>query len=169
MRYIASAIAVVLVVVAPKVWAQSSQTDPFVGTWKLNLPKSEGMWKAQPQPKSATPQPQSYELITMSIADGTMQYKVEYAQGNERHKTANCTAKFNDAKWQDVHGEAEEGLSALTLVKINDRLHYWVTRTKDGQFGGVIHHKLADDGKSFTSVRIGSDGYVQYVRVFEKQ
>jgi hypothetical protein len=40
---------------------------------------------------------------------------------------------------------------------------------KDGQFGGLVQRRLADDGKSFISTRVGSDGYVHYVRVFEKQ
>src|SRR5262249_31270271 len=115
--------------------------------------------------KSASPQAQSDEVITMAIANGAMQYKVEYAKG----KSAAYTAAFNDAKWQDVRGETEGGVAALTLVKVNDRLHYWVTRSKDGQFAGLIHRNLADDGKSFTSVFVGTDGYVQYVRVFDKQ
>jgi hypothetical protein len=145
--------------------AQNAAADPFNGTWKLNATKSAAQWEAQKQPKTAAPQAQPSELITIAIADGTMKYRVEYGQG----KAASYTAKFNDAKWQDIQGEAEGGLSALTLVKINDRLHYWVTRTKDGQFGGLVQRRLADDGKSFTSTRVGSDGYVHYVRVFEKQ
>jgi hypothetical protein len=139
--------------------------DPFDGTWRLNAAKTQTVWAAQPQPKSATPQAQGTELMTMHVADGTMQYKVEYAGG----KTASYTAKFNDAKWQDIRGDAENGIAAVTLVKINDRLHYWVTRTRDGQFGGLIQRRIAEDGKSLTSVRVGTDGYVQYVRVFDRQ
>jgi hypothetical protein len=165
MRLIALFMTVMLAATATAASAQSAAADPFNGTWKLNSAKSATHWEAQKQPKSAAPQAQSSELITISIADGTMKYRVEYAQG----KAASYTAKFNDAKWQDIQGDAEGGLSALTLVKINDRLHYWVTRTKDGQFGGLVQRRLADDGKSFTSTRVGSDGYVHYVRVFEKQ
>jgi hypothetical protein len=32
-----------------------------------------------------------------------------------------------------------------------------------------VQRRMAEDGKSFTSVRLGSDGYVHYVRVYEKQ
>ena len=169
MRFIPSCIAVMLAIIAGEARAQNAPADPFNGTWRLNVAKSTSMWQAQPQPKIAVPQPQSHELITMRITDGTMQYRVEYGQGNDRNTAATYTAKFNDAKWQDIRGEIEGGLGALTLVKINDRLHYWVTRTKDGQFGGLIHRRMADDGKSFASIRLGTDGYVQYVRVFEKQ
>lgn len=151
--------------VTPGAWAQSGSADSFDGTWRLSAAKSQATWEAQPQPKRATPQAQSAELMTMRVADGTMQYKVEYAGG----KTASYTAKFNDAKWQDVRGDAEDGIAAVTLVKINERLHYWVTRTKDAQFAGLIQRRVAADGKSITSVRIGTDGYVHYVRVFEKQ
>jgi hypothetical protein len=169
MRLIASCTAAMLVVMAPEGRAQSAPADPFNGTWRLNVEKSASLWQAQPQPKLAVPQSQSHELITMSITDGGMQYRVEYGQGNDRNATATYAAKFNDAKWQDIRGEAEGGIRALTLVKINDRVHYWVTRGKDGQFGGLIHRRLADDGRSFTSIRLGTDGYVQYVRVFDKQ
>ena len=169
MKYVSSCIAIAVTVVAAESWAQNGPGDPFSGTWKLHAAKSQAMWQAQPQPKIAVPQAQSHELITIAIANDTMQYKVEYAQRNERHKTASYTATFNDAKWQDVRGEGEGGLSALTLVRINDRLHYWVTRTKDGQFGGLVQRRMAEDGKTFTSLRLGSDGYVQYVRVFERQ
>ncbi len=164
MNAIVSCVAVVLTLTLG-VWAQSAQTESFNGTWRLSVAKSQVMWQAQPQPKIATPPPQSEELITMRIGDGAMEYRVEYAGG----KTAAYKATFNDAKWQDIRGEGEGGISTLALVKINDRLHYWVTRTKDGQFGGVIQRRMAADAKSFTSVRLGTDGYVQYVRVYERQ
>lgn len=154
--------AAVVLAVMPRVWAQTA--DPFDGTWRLNAAKSQATWDAQPQPKRAAARAPSSELITMRIADGTMQYKVD-AGG----KSASYTAKFNDAKWQDVRGEAEDGVAAATLVKVNDRLHYWVTRTKDAQFAGLIQRRVAPDGKSITSVRIGTDGYVHHVRVYEKQ
>jgi hypothetical protein len=168
MKHIASWIAVIVTLVAAEAWGQSAQADPFNGTWRLNVERSQAMWKAQPQPKLAAPQPQSDELITMAVSSDTVQYKAEFRDGNTR-RTATYTATFNDAKWQDIRGNGEGGLSALTLVKINDRLHYWVTRTKDGQFGGLVQRRMAEDGKSFTSVRLGSDGYVHYVRVYEKQ
>lgn len=145
--------------------AQDARTEPFDGIWKLSVPRSQSMWQSQPQPKRATPQTQSQELITMRVAGGAVDYRVDYGGG----RTAAYKAAFNDAKWQDVRGEAEGGVSALTLVKINDRLHYWVTRTKDGQFAGVIQRRMAADGKSFTSMGLGRDGYVQYVRVFDRQ
>jgi hypothetical protein len=160
---ITTCIAVLLAVIGAS--AQSPGSDPFDGTWRLSAARSQTMWQAQPQPKRPTAQPQSQELITMRIAGGAVDYRVDYGGG----RTAAYKAAFNDAKWQDVRGEAEGNVTALTLVKINDRLHYWVTRTKDGQFAGVVQRSLAADGKSFTSIGLGPDGYVQYVRVFEKQ
>ena len=168
MTSIASLVAAILSAVAPSVLAQSGPADPFNGTWRLNAAKSTAMWQAQPQPKSASPRAMAHEVITMRIASGTMDYRVEYEEADHGRKTATYRAQFNDAAWEDIRGEAEGGLSALTLVKIDDRLHYWVTRTKDGAFGGLIQRRLADDGRSFTSVSLGSDGYVQYVRVYEK-
>src|SRR5262245_22871809 len=133
MKYAAACIAFVLV--AGPLSARAQQADPFNGTWKLNVAKSQAMWQTQKQPKAANPQSQSSEVISMNIANGALQYQVEYAKGNK----ASFTGKFNDAQWQNFRGDAEGGVAAATLVKINDHLHYWVTRTKDGQFGGLIH------------------------------
>ena len=169
MKFMVSCIIAVLTLIVPEAWAQGGQADPFNGTWKLNVAKSTTRWQSHPQPKVAEPQPQSYELITMAIANDAVDYKVEYARGNERRKKANYTAKYNDARWQDIHGEADGPLSTLTLVKTNERSHYWVTRSKDGQFAGVVVRQMAEDGKSFISVGLSGDGYVQYVRVFDKQ
>ena len=152
---------------APQAWAQSA--DPFNGTWRLNVARSAASWQAHAQPKIAAPQPQSFELVTIKAADNTMDYSVEYAQANEPHKKTHFNAKYNDAKWQEVHGAAPGAYASLTLVKSADRIRYLVTRGKDGQFAGIILHKMADDGRSFTSVGVAGDGYVQYVRVFEKQ
>jgi hypothetical protein len=168
MKHLVACIIALLVVVVPGARAQSGQ-DLFNGTWKLNTARSTAKWQSHPQPKVAEPQAQSFELITMSIANDTMDYKVEYARANERHKKANYTAKYNDARWQDIHGDPDGAMSTLTLVKPNDRTHYWVTRGKDGQFAGLVVRQMAEDGKSFTSVGLSDDGWVQYVRVFEKQ
>jgi hypothetical protein len=153
----------------PQALAQSNQADPFNGTWRLNVARSTTTWQAHAQPKIATPQPQSFELATIKVADTTMDYSVEYSRADEPHKKATFTAKYNDAKWQDIRGTADGAYASLTLVKSTDRIRYLVTRAKDGQFAGLIQHKLADDGRSFTAVGLGADGYVQYVRVFEKQ
>lgn len=169
MKHVISCIAAVLILFAPEASAQSGQGNPFSGTWRLNVEKSKEMWQAHPQPKAASPQQQSYELITMTIANDTMEYSVEYARGKERHKKASYTAKFNDARWQDINGAADEAFSTATLVKTTDRIHSWVTRGKDGQFAGLILRRMAEDARSFTSVGLGGDGYVQYVRVFDKQ
>ena len=169
MKFMVSCIIAVLTLIVPEAWAQGGQADPFNGTWTLNVAKSTARWQGHPQPKVAEPQPQSYELITMMVTNDSVDYKVEYARANERHKKANYTAKYNDARWQDIHGEADGPLSTLTLVKTNERSHYWVTRSKDGQFAGVVVRQMAEDGKSFISVGLSGDGYVQYVRVFDKQ
>ncbi len=169
MKFMVSCIIAVLTMIVPDAWAQGGQADPFNGTWTLNVAKSTARWQGHPQPKVAEPQPQSYELITMMVTNDSVDYKVEYARANERHKKANYTAKYNDARWQDIHGEADGPLSTLTLVKTNERTHYWVTRSKDGQFAGVVVRQMAEDGKSFISVGLSGDGYVQYVRVFDKQ
>jgi hypothetical protein len=168
MKRTLSVIAAIAVAATSHVWAQSGQADPFSGTWRLNVERSNAAWLAQPRPKAGTPQPQSFALVTIKASDETVDYSVEYARGKEAHKKASYTAKYNDAKWQDVRGTSD-GFSSLTLVKSTDRIRYSVTRGHDGQFAGLIYYTIAEDGRSLTSAGLSPDGYVQYVRVFDKQ
>jgi hypothetical protein len=158
-----------LVAAGSRASAQSGTSDPFNGSWRLSAGKSAAAWQSQPQPRRPVPDPQSHGLITMKIANGMMDYRVEHGAGTGQPKQASYTAAYNDARWQPVLGSPDGAYSAITLVKITDRQHYWVTRSQDGQFAGVTLRKMADDGRSFTSIGIGPDGYVQYARVFEKQ
>lgn len=146
-----------------------SASDPFNGSWRLNQARSATAWQSHPQPKRSVPEPQAHGLITMTIAGETLQYRVEHGTGTGQPGRASYTASYNDAKWQPVQGTPERRFASVTLVKINDRQHYWVMRTQQGQFAGLTLRRMADDGRSFSSVGIDPDGYVQYVRVFEKQ
>lgn len=159
----------VLVAARPHGLAQGSENDPFNGSWRLSPEKSAAAWQSQPQPKRPVPEPQSVGVITMTVTSGTVDYRVEHGQGTAPPKRATYTAAYNAATWQPVQGAPDGAYAAVTLVKINDRQHSWVTRTRDGQFAGVVLRKMAQDSRSFTSIGIGTDGYVRYVRVFEKQ
>lgn len=149
--------------------AQSATTDPFNGTWRLSVAKSNAAWQAHPQPKRPAPEPLSHGVITIKVTGSAMDYQVEHGTGTGQPRKASVAASFNDATWQAMQGAPEGGFSTATLVKINERQHYWVTRGADGNFAGLMLRRLADDGRSLTAVGIGPDGYVQYVRVFDKQ
>lgn len=166
--FVGTALCASLFAIAP-LEAQSGTSDPFAGSWRLNAAKSAAAWQAHPQPKRATPEPLTQGRLTIKVANGRMDYQVEHGSGGGQPKKATYGATFNDAKWQGVQGTADGPFTSVTLVKIHDRLHYWVTRDKDGGFAGLLLRKLTEDGMTLTAVAIGPDGYVQYVRVFDKQ
>lgn len=170
MNMAAPAVALVLLVAGgPHGLAQGNASDPFNGSWRLSPEKSAAAWQSQPQPKRPAPEPQSVGVITMKVAGGTVEYRVEHGQGTAPSERATYAATYNDATWQPVQGAPDGAYATVTLVRINDRQHYWVTRSQDGQFAGVVLRKMAADSRSFTSIGIGTDGYVHYVRVYEKQ
>ena len=157
MKRVLGCIAAGLLVVATGVSSQGTQPDPFNGTWKLSAQKSKAMTGALP----------SAEIITTKITNGVMDCTLESTRGSEPPRKATYTARYNDPKWADARNF--DGFSQLRLVKINDRLHYWLMRRSDGQAAGLVMRRMADDGKSFTTVSLGLDGNVQDTRVYEKK
>ena len=149
-------IAVVVLVVAGEASAQGTQ-DPFNGTWKLNVQKSKVMTGALP----------SSEIVTARVANGVMDCTLESTAASQPARKATYTARYNDSKWAEAKNF--DGFQQLKLVRIHDRLHYWVMRRSDGQAAGLVMQRMAEDGKSFTAVALGLDGNVQSTRVYEKQ
>jgi hypothetical protein len=167
-RVAQAVLAAVLALLPARALAQSGGADPFAGSWRLDVSKSTAAWQAHPQPKRAEPAPQTHGLITMKVDNGTMEYRVEHAASGGPPQRASYSASYNDARWRSVQGTPDGPFSEVTLVRIHDRLHYWVTR-QGGQFAGLALRRLAEDGRTLTSVGIGADGRVQYVRVYVRQ
>jgi hypothetical protein len=169
MKLLVGSILITVVLTALIVKGQNIRPDPFDGTWRLNPSKSSIMWDAHPQPKVATPSPQSFGLLSIKSGGVVRDYALEFARAGEPHRKLSYAAKYNDATWQMIQGAGDIISASVTLVKITDHIHYVVARDKDQQFAGVVLHRMAEDGKSFNSVGIGPDGYVHFVRVFDRQ
>ena len=148
---------VAVAVMAVSASAQGTQPDPFNGTWKLNAQKSKATTGVLP----------STEILTARVANGVMTSTVESTTAGQPARKATYTAKYNDSQWAEARGF--DGFAQLKLVKLTDRLHYWVMRRSDGQAAGVVMRRMAEDGKSFTAVALGLDGNIQSTREYEKQ
>lgn len=156
-RLLGCLVVFVVSVMAVGASAQGTQPDPFNGTWRLNAQKSKATTGALP----------STEVFTARVANGVMTCTLESTTAGQPARNATYTAKYNDSQWADARGF--DGFSQLKLVRLTERLHYWVMRKSDGQAAGLVMRRMAEDGKSFTTVALGLDGNIQSTREYEKQ
>lgn len=134
-----------------------AQSDPVVGTWKLNLAKSK--YTAGEPPKSSTvviePAGQGIKLTaTTVIADGTTR-KVSY------------TVTY-DGKNAPVTGTPD--YNGITAKKTANGIEG--ERTKDGKMVQTYSRTVSADGKTMTvksSGRTASGTRVESTQVYDKQ
>lgn len=156
-----------VVVVVVVVWgglaalhSQGKPTDPFVGTWKINLEKTTQFTGQKP----------SYEVITIKVENGVQDYKVEIADGGGPRRKMGYESKYNEIKWVPYmnYTAGTKNMDIMT-IKIDERTHYRVIRRNDGTAGGIMMRRMAEDGKSYASTDLDVNGKTNYIRVFERQ
>lgn len=138
--------------VPTSLFSQSSATDPFIGTWKLNVAKS----KVSPGPAPSS------ETVTIS-PDGKMAVHQLGSDGKDTEWS--YTAVENTAV--PIQG-MPEGSTVLTKHVGNSVEHTWTFGTGIETDRGVI----SKDGKMMTYTVSGTNGKDQRVHdvlVFEKQ
>jgi hypothetical protein len=145
------------VVAATDVSSQGTASDPFNGAWRLNGRQSAAGSGALP----------SAELLTIRVANGTLDYVVESSSGDRPARKSTFAARYNDTTWAEARNF--DRFAQLKVVKVTDRLHYWVLRGSNGRAAGLVMHRMAEDGKSFAAVTLGLDGNVEGTRVYDKQ
>jgi hypothetical protein len=145
-----------LVIAAPQ--AAFAQSNPWIGTWSINLAKSTF---------SPGPPPRSQTLTFESEAQGhRVTVETINAQGNPAKAVL---IRHDDGKSYPVTGNAAFDAEAFRTV--NDSTA-WVIRTKAGKIVMTIVAEMSADGKSFTDTITGvnADGQPFYiVAVREKQ
>lgn len=153
--------------------AQAKQSDPFAGTWKLNLakskynggapPKSElrtylpGSTKRRPGSPSLEAQGDSETLTVHGIAaDGS---PVEWGY----------TVRF-DGKYYPITGAGPGGADAIAVKRINART-VEATLAKGGKAIQTASRVVSDDGKTMTATAriVGAGGPPLFVIVYDKQ
>jgi hypothetical protein len=142
------------------VYSQSGPVDPFVGTWKINLDKTQQFTGQKP----------SYEVITITVENGVQDYKVEIAEGDGPRRKMGYESKYNEIKWVPYmnYTAGTKNMDIMT-IKVDDRTHYRVIRRNDGTAGGIMMRRMAEDGRSYASTDLDVNGKTNYVRVFERQ
>jgi hypothetical protein len=146
--------------VAAAVHSQKAAVDPFHGTWKINLEKTQQFTGEKPK----------YEVITLTIKDGVQDYKVDYEIGNNPRSKMGYTTRYNEIKWVPYmnYTTGQKNMDVMT-IKVDDRTHYRVIRRNDGTAGGIMMRRMAEDGKSYAAIDLDVNGKTNYVRVFERQ
>jgi hypothetical protein len=135
-----------------------AQSDPGIGTWKLNLAKST--YSPGPPPRSQT--------ITTQAEGQAHKYTVEAvdAQGNPSKAVV---MTFNDGKSHPVTGVP--AYDAASDKRVNDSTA-WVIRTKAGKVVQTLIGEYSADGKTWTITTAGvtQNGQQLYnVTVYDKQ
>ncbi len=149
--------AVAILALASSVWAQS---DPLVGTWKLNLTKS--IYDPGPPPQS---------LVHQYESAGKDRYKntrdMVDANGKSSHRE--LTLVFDGKE----HPRANPSSSMdATMDRRIDAFNLEGMSMKDGKLITVFMRSVSPDGKTFTFKTMGTNAEgkpFSRVEVFDKQ
>ena len=151
------AIALFVVVVSAPAYAQ---TNPLVGTWKLDVAKSK--FDPGPAPKS---------LTRTVVADGDgVKYTFEGIAADGTAVSYGFSVKF-DGKDNPISGSMPQGADTIS-AKRSDANHYEATLKKGGKVIGTAKVSVSKGGKTTTVETNGttSAGVKAHdVQVYDKQ
>jgi hypothetical protein len=137
-----------------------AQSNPLLGTWKLNIAKS----KSDPAPV-----PKSLTRTVEETSDGT-KYTMKGENADGTPISYGFTVKF-DGNDYPATGTMPGGADSISIKKI-DANHYEATLKKAGKEVGKSKLEISKDGKvaSLTSKGTTADGKPQHsVSVYDKQ
>ena len=123
--------------------AVSAQSDPAVGTWKLNVAKSK--YVPGPVPKS--------NMITITAAGGGYHVTAKGEDAAGKATSIDYTAAF-DGKDSPVKGAPAYDTTMLKRVDANTTEQ---VRKKDGKMVQTATRKVSADGKTMTVTTRGKD------------
>jgi hypothetical protein len=136
----------------------SAQTDPAVGTWKLNTAKSK--YNPGPLPKSNT--------VTISATTGGLHVVAKGEDANGNPTGIDYTATF-DGKDAAVKGAPGYDTTSMKRIDANTTEQ---TRKKEGKTVQTVTRKISADGKTMTVTTRGKDESgrtINNVAVYDKQ
>ena len=126
-------------------FAAQAQSNPLVGTWKLNLEKSK--YDPGPAPKSLTRKVDAQ-------GDG-VKYTFEGVAADGKAISYSFSVKF-DGKDNPVMGSAPNGADTISATR-TDTHHYVATLKKGGTVVGTSKVTVSDDGKTTTVDATGTN------------
>jgi len=136
-----------------------AQSNPLVGTWKLNLAKSK--FSPGPSPRSST--------LTFQAEGQSLTATVEGVNAQGNPTKAVHGPYLYDGKPYPVTGAP--GYDAASYKIVNDSTDE-ITRTKIGKVVQTVTEVLSADGKTltFTTTGVNANGQpINNVAIYEKQ
>ena len=152
--------AVITLLAAAGSSAVRAQSNPLVGTWKLNVTKSK--YDPGPTPKSLT--------RTVEAHGDGVKYTFEGVAADGTPIAFGFSAQF-DGKDNPVTGSMPAGADSISAKRINAN-HYVATLKKGGKEIGVSKVAVSKDGKVTTVDATGTtaSGAKEHdVQVYDKQ
>ena len=137
-----------------------AQSNPVVGTWKLNLEKSK--FDPGPAPKSLT--------RTVAAEGDGLKYTFEGVAADGKALSYSFSVKF-DGKDYPVTGAMPGGADNISAKKV-DANHYDATTKKGGKVIGTAKVSVSADGKVTTVESSGTNAAgakTHDVQVYDKQ
>ena len=137
-----------------------AQSNPLVGTWKLNLTKS--IYDPGPAPKSLT-------RTVVAQGDG-VKYTFEGVAADGKAIAYGFSVQF-DGKDSAVSGTMPNGADAISAKRI-DASHYEATLKQGGKLLGTSKVTVSSDGKTTTVDATGTTAAgakTHDVQVYDKQ
>jgi hypothetical protein len=159
MKHVLKVVAVAVLAVVGAVAAQA-QSNPIVGTWKLNTAKSK--YNPGPMPKNLT--------RTVSADGDGLKYSFEGAAADGSALAYGFTTKF-DGKAAPVTGSFPNGADSVSATKKDDH-HYTATLKKGDKVVGTSKVTISADGKTSTvdATGVTATGAKSHdVQVYDKQ
>jgi hypothetical protein len=153
-------VAAITVFALVSAFAAQAQSNPLVGTWKLNLDKSK--YDPGPAPKSL--------VRKVEVAGDGVKYTFEGVAADGKPLTYSFTVKF-DGKDNPVMGTAPNGADTISATR-TDAHHYTATLKKGGKEVGTSKVTVSDDGMTTTVDATGTNlaGVKGHdVQVYDKQ
>ncbi len=154
-----SAVSLVLgVMVTPSALAQ---TDPLVGTWKLNLAKS----KYTPGP------PARSQTITYAAVPNGLKTTVEGVDGNGKSMSYGYTAYFDGKDYPEPGVGQPNGMDTISIKRVDVNTTEY-TGKKAGKVVQTARRVVSNGGKTLTITTTGTDEKgqkTQTVTVYDKQ
>lgn len=148
----------VLLLVGSGLNIAQAQSDPRIGTWKINLAKSK--YNPGPAPQSDT---RTYEA-----SDGGLKATIEEVAANGNHITAMYTAKYDG---KDYPYTGNPNVDTVALKRI-DAQTTELTMKKGSKVVGTNRIVISKDGKMMTQTANGINARGQLannVAVYDKQ
>ena len=165
-------------------------TSPFDGSWQIDLSQS-AVWDVQTG--CHVPDEVGQELITIRTENSVQDYEV--LLGDRPTIRMGYTSRFDAVDWvpytvREIRGvdPVDEAAAVAAFVDrirsrvkdfrvgaayglvrtvyVDERTHYRVSRSEAGNAEYIMQRRLADDGQSYLSTVLRTDGIVSIVRRF---